>query len=103
VNAALTRFRIMAYVTGVGLLVLCGAVVLKYGFDMQHATSLIGFLHGIFYMAYLVTAFDLAFRARWKIGTAILMLIAGTIPVCSFIAERKAVHWARQAMPAAAH
>lgn len=100
-DAALTRFRVMAYVTGVGLLVLCAAMVVKYVFGVESATAVPGFLHGIFYMAYLVTAFDLAFRRRWKMTTALLILIAGTIPVCSFVAERKVVGWARaEAAPA---
>lgn len=95
-DAALTRFRVMAYITGVGLLILCGAVVVRYGFDKPEATAVIGFLHGIFYMAYLVTAFDLAFRCRWKLTTALLILVAGTIPVCSFVAERKVTGWVRE-------
>ena len=95
-DAALTRFRVMAYVTGIGLLVLCAAMVVKYGFGVESATAVPGFLHGIFYMAYLATGFDLIFRRRWKPVTALLILIAGTIPVCSFIAERKVTGWARE-------
>ena len=94
-DAALTRFRVMAYVTGVGLLVLCAAVVLEHGFGVTDAAAIPGTAHGIFYMGYLVTAFDLAFRRRWKLTTAVLILIAGTIPICSFLAERKVVGWVR--------
>ena len=31
---------------------------------------------------------DLVFRLRWHLGRAILILLAGTIPFMSFVAER---------------
>ena len=82
-SAALTRFRVMAYVVGVLLLVLVFvAMPLKYFADQPTMVAIVGPLHGFLYMVYLVTAFD---------------LLAGTVPVMSFVAERKATHWVRDA------
>lgn len=96
-NAALTRFRVMAYIVGVFLLVLVFvAMPLKYLADQPTLVAVVGPAHGFLYMVYLVTAFDLAVRAKWPFGRTILVLLAGTIPVMSFVAERKVTGWVRQ-------
>ena len=93
-EAALTRFRAMAYVVGVLLLILVFvAVPLRYLADQPLLVSIVGPIHGFLYMVYLVTAFDLAVRARWPFVRTVLVLLAGTVPVMSFVAERKATHW----------
>ncbi|WP_344082036.1 DUF3817 domain-containing protein [Luedemannella helvata] len=98
-DAALLRFRVAAYVVGVLLLVLVFvAMPLKYLADEAIGVALVGPLHGFLYMGYLAVAFDLAVRARWPIGRTILVLLAGTIPIMSFVAERKVTQWTRQAM-----
>ena len=62
---ALTRYRVMAYVVGVWLIVLVlVAMPLKYLADSPTMVEIVGPVHGFLYMAYLVTALDLAFRAR---------------------------------------
>jgi len=97
-SAALTRFRVMAYVVGVLLLVLVFvAMPLKYFADQPTMVAVVGPLHGFLYMVYLVTAFDLAVRAKWPFLRTLLVLLAGTVPVMSFVAERKATHWVRDA------
>ena len=99
-NAALTRFRVMAYTVGVLLLVLvCVAMPLKYLADRPTLVAVVGPIHGLLYMVYLVTAFDLAVRARWPFVRTVLVLLAGTIPVMSFVAERKATAWIRPLVP----
>src|SRR6476620_6376780 len=103
-TAALTRFRVMAYVVGVLLLVLVFvAMPLKYFADQPMLVAIVGPMHGFLYMIYLVTAFDLAVRAKWPFVRTLLVLLAGTIPVMSFGAERKVTGWVRsdlQATPA---
>lgn len=89
-SAALTRFRVLAYVVGVGLLVLVLlAMPLKYLFDSPGLVAFIGPLHGFLFFVYVLVALDLARRARWSPVTAVLVLLAGTIPFVSFVAERR--------------
>jgi integral membrane protein len=96
--AAVIRFRVVAYVVGVFLLVLVFvAMPLKYFADQPTLVAIIGPVHGFLYMIYLVVAFDLAVRAKWPFGRTVLVLLAGTIPVMSFVAERKVTAWTRQA------
>jgi len=96
-TAALMRFRVVAYVVGVFLLLLVFvAMPLKYFADEPMFVAIIGPVHGFIYMVYLVAAFDLAVRAKWPFVRTVLVLLAGTIPVMSFVAERKATSWVRQ-------
>ena len=96
-TAALTRFRVVAYVVGVLLLLLVFvAMPMRYIGDDPTLVKLIGPVHGFAYMVYLVVAFDLAVRAKWTFGRTALVLLAGTIPVMSFVAERKVTGWMRQ-------
>jgi integral membrane protein len=96
-SAALLRYRVLAYVVGVFLLVLVFvAMPLKYFADQPALVAIVGPVHGFLYMAYLVVAFDLAVRAKWPFLRTVLILLAGTIPVMSFVAERKVTSWTRQ-------
>jgi integral membrane protein len=89
-RGALTRYRVMAYVVGVWLILLVlVAMPLKYFADSPTMVEIVGPVHGFLYMAYLVTAVDLAFRARWSPVKTVLVMLAGTVPFVSFVAERK--------------
>jgi integral membrane protein len=89
IPASLLRYRVMAYVTGTMLLVLClVAMPLKYAAGIPGPTAVVGAMHGVLYCVYLLTAFDLALRARWTAKGTVLVLLAGTIPFLSFVAER---------------
>jgi integral membrane protein len=98
-KGALTRFRVMAYVVGVFLLLLVVAMVLKYAADMDGAMKVVGPIHGFLYAIYLVISVDLALKLRWSIKGTALVLIAGTIPFLSFWAERKVVEKTAQGVP----
>ncbi|MGW5050233.1 DUF3817 domain-containing protein [Actinokineospora sp. NPDC004072] len=88
VRGALARYRVLAYVVGVGLLALVAAMVLKYAFDSASAVAIVGPAHGFLYAVYLVVAFDLALKARWSVKGTLWVLLAGMIPFVSFIVER---------------
>ncbi|KOT87690.1 membrane protein [Streptomyces sp. NRRL F-5755] len=91
-RSVLTRYRVMAYVTAVMLLVLCACMVAKYGFGTgKDLTLVVSQIHGVLYIIYLVFAFDLGSKAKWKFGKLLWVLISGTIPTAAFFVERKVV------------
>jgi integral membrane protein len=96
VQGALIRYRIIAWIVGVVLLVLVlVGMPLKYIGGDDTAVAVVGPIHGFLFMVYVVLAFDLARRAKWTFGRMILVMLAGTIPFFSFWAERKVSHsWA---------
>ena len=98
-SGALTRYRVMATVVGVLLVVLILiGVPLKYlaneGSDPQQLgewiTSYLGLAHGWLYMIFLVTAFWLSRRAGWPLSFTAVTLVSGTVPLLSFWAEHRA-------------
>ncbi|MET7368558.1 DUF3817 domain-containing protein [Streptomyces sp. NPDC005566] len=91
-RSVLTRYRVMAYVTAVMLLVLCTCMVFKYGFDTgEGLTLVVSQAHGLLYIIYLVFAFDLGSKAKWPLGKLLWVLVSGTIPTAAFFVERKIV------------
>ena len=92
-SGALLRYRILAFLTGALLVLLVFvALPLKYLADQPGMVSVIGTAHGFLFMVYLVTALDIGIRLRWpwlKLG---LVMLAGTVPFASFVAERRAHH-----------
>ncbi len=89
VPAALTRYRAMAWIVGVLLVALVlVAVPVKYAAGIEQPVTVLGTLHGWLYFVFFLTACDLALRARWTLKGTVLVLVAGTVPVLSFVAER---------------
>ena len=82
---ALARFKFIAYLAGVVLILFTIEITLKYSGILE--IPWFAQLHGIVYMVYVVIAFDMSRRAKLSLRETFLILIAGTIPVMSFIAE----------------
>lgn len=94
-KSVLTRYRVLAYTTGVLLVLLCLGMIAKYGLDMSGAsdfTRVVAIAHGWLYVVYLVFAFDLGSKAKWPVGKQLWVLLAGTIPTAAFFVERKISH-----------
>jgi len=88
VAAAVLRYRVMAYITGVVLIFLCFV-----GIPLQIAghpaiANNVGVVHGILYIIYLVFAWILSRKLQLANKPTVLMLLAGTIPIMTFIVER---------------
>ncbi|GLI00087.1 DUF3817 domain-containing protein [Phytohabitans aurantiacus] len=99
-SGALMRYRAIAYVVGVVLILLVViGMPLKYIWDEPGVVETVGPAHGFLYMVYLLAAFDVARRARWPLGRMALVMLAGTVPFVSFYAERVVTRWVRQPEP----
>ena len=97
IATALRNYRVAAWVTGIGLLVLVFiAMPLKYFFGEPRPVALVGMMHGFLYMAYIVCTLILAERTRWRPLEAVVILLAGTIPLASFVAERQVTRRVRE-------
>lgn len=84
---ALARFKFIAYLAGIVLILFTIEIILKYSGILE--IPWFAQLHGIVYMVYVVIAFDMSRRAKLSLRETFLVLIAGTIPVMSFIAESR--------------
>jgi integral membrane protein len=89
-QATLLRYRVMAYVVGVGLLVLVLAgIPLQYAEGEPAVVHIVGPLHGFLYIVYLATVADLARRFRLSLGQVIALVAAGFVPFLAFVVERR--------------
>lgn len=91
-RGATTRYRVMAWITGTLLLVLCAEMLLNYVLhasdEVMRWVEWVPFAHGWVYVVYLVTVFDLWATMRWRVGRLVTMALAGVVPVMSFVLER---------------
>ena len=103
-NGSLTRYRVLAYATGVFLLLLTLHVIIQavqwQSNDIPYSQAeglgkwipggdvWIPATHGWLYLAYVVASVDLWMRTRLPAGRMLLVVLAGTVPVMSFVAER---------------
>lgn len=88
-SGALIRYRVIAYLVGVVLLLLTAGVVLRYGFGHPQLSETVSPIHGFLYMVYLVAVFDLGRRVGWPLARMGWVMLAGTVPLLSFYAERR--------------
>ncbi len=92
-SGAILRYRVMAYIVGVGLIILvCVGVPLQYAANAPEVVRIVGPIHGAFYIVYLLAAADLARRARFGLLQMLAMFCAGFVPVVAFLVERQVVH-----------
>lgn len=95
VRRALVRYRVIAWVVGVLLIVLfCVGIPLQFAAGHRGVDRVVGLGHGVvFYPLYLLATVDLAWRVRMPPIRLLLTLIAGTVPFLSFVAERETTRW----------
>lgn len=86
IKSALLRYRTLAWITGLWLLLLTAEMIAKYGFHV-HTPSWIAVVHGWVYFVYLLVTADLAVKVRWPVLRTVGTLLAGTIPLLSFFVE----------------
>ena len=101
-ESALKPFRVLAYIVGVMLLVLCVAMVLRYGFGIVGLSKIVAPIHGFLYMIYLVTVMNLGMKARWNWPYMLGIMLGGTVPFLSFYIERRVTSRVHTALAAAA-
>jgi integral membrane protein len=105
VESALLRYRIVALIVSVLLVVLFGiGLPLQYAGGHGSVDEIVGVAHGVFfYPLYILLTLDLTRRVRMTPIQLVLTVAAGTIPLASFYAERRTTEFirARQAALAA--
>jgi integral membrane protein len=110
IRASLAVYRVLAYATGVFLLILVVEIILKYIFGVEielggpfgfiafvqagtvtavNLSIVIQLTHGYLYLVYLFSDFVLITFMRWPIKRFILIAAGGVIPLLSFFTERR--------------
>lgn len=87
-HKALTFFKVMAVIVGIGLLLLTAQVILKYAFD-NGALNWWPQPHGLVYIVYIAATVNLSFKMRWSLLKMVGVILAGCVPFLSFYIERR--------------
>jgi integral membrane protein len=84
-------YRAMAYLTGTVLIILCFVgIPLQVFASNLVIVKYVGTAHGMLYIIYVIVAFVMTRMVRMKVASpgTVIVLLAGTIPVLTFVVER---------------
>jgi integral membrane protein len=91
----LSRYRLMSIACGTTLLLLTfvylPAEYIFKAFDQNSNWKYFSFFHGYLYIVYMLTVLQVGVQKGMTLKRMALLILAGTIPFASFIAERKIV------------
>ena len=86
-------YKCMAFLVGTALVTATIALVLRQTTSPEFATKTwyakLWMAHGYLYMVYLIATFNLSTKRNWKLGKMLLVMLAGTVPFMSFVAEAR--------------
>ncbi len=86
----LNWFRKIAFAEGVSFLVLLGiAMPLKYFANMPKAVSVVGMIHGILFVAFMILAWETMGALNRKFTWFIKAFIASIIPFGTFVLDKE--------------
>lgn len=98
--AALRRLRLVSAPEAASFLILLVCTLLKYTTDFN-AVPVLGPIHGVLFIVYVLFWADAWNRARWPLGRSALYLVLSILPTGGFFAERMLARECEEAVAAA--
>ena len=92
------KFRLVALAEALSYLALLAATVVKRGFDGPDLVSVLGPIHGILFLAYVLLALLVREEQEWTPWQTIVVIVAAAIPFGAFVVNSRMV---RDPAPAA--
>jgi integral membrane protein len=84
------RFRILAFMEGVSfILILFVTMPLKYLYDIPTPNLVVGMVHGVLFMLYVLAVIQLRMAQHWRSILTIKALVASVVPFGTFYMDRK--------------
>jgi integral membrane protein len=82
------NFRYVAVIEATSWLILLIATILKYGAGGPDLAPILGPIHGLLFVAYVLMALTLRPTAGWDGRTTILILVCAVVPLGGYYADR---------------
>lgn len=82
----LGRFRIVALLEGISFLIL---LFFAYGIRIPEAVSLLGMVHGILFMVYILLLILVKADQNWSLGLFVKSALVSVLPFGTFYADKK--------------
>ncbi|MBA3264132.1 MAG: DUF3817 domain-containing protein [Thermoleophilaceae bacterium] len=81
-------FRITALAEATSFLALLVATYVKYGHDQPIGVQILGPIHGLLFVGYVLLAVNLAPRAGWSLRTTAMVLVGAVLPFGGYVVDR---------------
>lgn len=89
-KSALGRFRVIAICEGISfILLLFIAMPLKYFAGLPQAVLVVGWIHGLLFIAYMISGLDVKRKHHWNFRKTFIAVMASLIPFGPFILDKK--------------
>ena len=90
INTKLKQFRLAAYIEGWSYIILLFiAMPMKYIWGIAIATKIVGMIHGILFIWFLLALYNAANETKWGIKFSIIAFISSLIPFGTFFLDKK--------------
>lgn len=97
--SSIRTLRYVALLEAASFLALLVATYIKYEGDAEVGVQILGPIHGILFVAYVLIALLVARAVRWSVLTTLLVLLGAVVPFGGFVVDR----WlAKNGQPSAA-
>ena len=89
-NDTIGQFRIIGFIEGISYLVLLFiAMPLKYMMGIAIATKIVGMIHGVLFIAFLILLMQAAQKHNFSSKDSIIFFIASLIPFGTFYTDKR--------------
>ncbi len=82
------NFRLVALAEATSFLALLVATYVKYDQDQAIGVQILGPIHGLLFVAYVLLALGLGQRAAWRARTRALVLLGAVLPFGGYVVDR---------------
>ena len=82
--------RLLGLIEGISYLVLLGITMpMTYMYDNGEPNRIVGLIHGVLFMAYVVWVILVGFEKKWSKSTLFWAFLASLVPFGTFVADVK--------------
>jgi integral membrane protein len=88
-RTTLEYFKIIAILEGISYLLFAITMPLKYVYEITAPNYVVGMIHGLLFILYLLVGLVCWFRYKWKFSFVLLAVLASLLPFGTFYLEAK--------------
>ncbi len=82
------RFRIIAFIEGCSYLLIGTTMILKYKFLIPRPNYVVGMVHGVLFIFYIVLLIQVWFKYKWSFTKLLFSVLASLVPLGTFYADK---------------
>ncbi len=89
-RTVLNRFRVISAIEGLSYLLLVFiAMPIKYMGENPYPVKLLGMIHGVLFIIFMISLFESKIREKWDIGLMFQLFVLSLLPFGAFIIEKR--------------